>query len=65
MMETYIGDGVYIDHDDYHVWLHTEKNDIALAPSVFRTMLDWVRALEKESDAIGFWTGEKEGKNDD
>lgn len=49
----YIGDGVYISHDGYHVWLHltsTGGQGIALAPYVLESFEAQVKEWrEKES----------------
>ena len=48
----YIGDGVYVGHDGYYLWLTTEDgirvtNGIALEPPVMARLLDyWGRLLD-------------------
>lgn len=44
---THIGDGVYISHDGFHVWLaanHHENRVVALDPQVLVLMMDWIKA---------------------
>lgn len=45
--KSYLGDAVYIGHDDWHVWLYTSDgvsitNRIALDPHVLAECLKWV-----------------------
>ena len=44
--KAYLGDGVYVGHDGYHVWLYTDNgitvsNTIALEPPVLYTFDLW------------------------
>jgi hypothetical protein len=46
-LKSYIGDGVYVGHDGYHVWLYTDNgitvtNKIALDPEVLSNFLHWI-----------------------
>lgn len=54
---TYLGDSVYVGFDGYHYWLMTwngypddPKNKIALEPSVYRNLIQWVENLQSEYD---------------
>lgn len=43
---THIGDGVYISHDRFHVWLaanHHENRVVALDPQVLVRMMGWIK----------------------
>ena len=44
--ETYLGDGLYVSFDGYHVWLRAprtgEDHRIALEPMVYQTLLGWL-----------------------
>lgn len=46
-IKEYIGDGVYVNHDGYHLWLQTleneegRKNEIALEPDVFQKLVEY------------------------
>jgi hypothetical protein len=47
----YLGDGVYVGHDDYHVWLYTDNgiaitNKIALEPEVLAAFERWRQCLK-------------------
>lgn len=41
----YIGDGVYVSHDGYHVWLETlgggPHHQIGLEPAVFNALIKY------------------------
>ena len=46
----YLGDGVYVDFDGYHIWLTTENgvmvvDKIALDPSVWHSLMAWRKRL--------------------
>ncbi len=47
--ERYLGDGVYASFDGYHIWLDTRAqlpvNRIALEPSVYQALKDFVRDI--------------------
>lgn len=48
----YLGDGVYISHDGWHVWLaanHHLNRVIALEPNVLLLMAAWIRANDPET----------------
>ena len=53
----YIGDGVYVAHDGYHVWLTTNREDgrgghqIALEPAVLKALDEYRRELAKKYEA--------------
>jgi hypothetical protein len=56
MMEDqeYIGDGVYVGHDGWHIWLYanhreTPTDKVALEPQVYQRLVDYVEALKKRS----------------
>jgi len=44
--ETYIGDGIYVSFDGWHVWLRTPREGgdhrIAMEPEVWRSLHDWI-----------------------
>lgn len=50
-IETYIGDGVYVSHDNYNLWLRTDRYDgddvvlsrIALEPEVFQALIKYAK----------------------
>ena len=50
----YIGDGVYVFHDGYHIWLTTDRSDgrhrIALEPSVLAALNDFAKRLAEEQE---------------
>lgn len=38
----YLGDGLYIGHDGYQIWLYTlEGNAVALEPSVMQALINY------------------------
>lgn len=51
-MERYLGDGVYVSFDGYHIWLDTRAqtpvNRIALEPIVYQRLLEYVADLGRE-----------------
>lgn len=52
MRKTYLGDGVYVDHDGFHVILTTENginrtNIIYIEPSVWVALVGYVKDLKK------------------
>lgn len=54
-VKAYLGDGVYVDHDHYHVVLTTEDgisvtNTIYLEPPVLEAFLVYVTGLKETSD---------------
>lgn len=47
--KSYLGDGVYIHHDGYQVWLTVGWEDrIALEPKVLDAMAKWLREVAPE-----------------
>lgn len=51
-MKEHIGDGVFVDHDGYHVVLTTEDgvqttNRIYLDPGVFLALYNWHQQLQQ------------------
>jgi hypothetical protein len=47
----YLGDGVYVGHDEFHVWLYTDNgievtNKIALEPEVLAAFERWQQCLK-------------------
>ena len=47
----YIGDGVYVGHDGFHVWLvthngYTITNEVALEPAVIEGFVKWLAQLK-------------------
>ena len=53
LFEDYLGDGLYVYHDGYHVWLYTsdgveETNSVALEPAVLDAFNRWVARLTEE-----------------
>lgn len=62
LFEDYLGDGLYVYHDGWHVWLYTsngvsETNRVALEPGVLGRLQDWLERvrteLSGEEDADG------------
>ena len=51
--EEYLGDGVYASFDGYQIWLDTRAqhpvNRIALEPSVYRRLQEYVGFLERKA----------------
>ena len=50
--EAYLGDGVYASFDGYQIWLavnHHENNVVALDPSVFARLCDYVEKLNENT----------------
>ena len=48
--EVYLGDGVYASFDGYQIWLavnHHENNVVALDPSVFARLCEYVENRRK------------------
>jgi hypothetical protein len=48
----YLGDGVYVSFDGYQIWLavnHHENKVVALEPSVFRRLCEYVVFLEEKN----------------
>ena len=48
----YLGDGVYASFDGYQIWLavnHHENKVVALEPSVFRRLCEYVVFLEEKT----------------
>lgn len=39
----YMGDGVYVDYDGYHIILTTEGNKIFLDPTVFASLIEYAK----------------------
>jgi len=49
---TYLGDGVYASFDGYQIWLavnHHENNVVALEPSVFANLCEYVKRLKEKN----------------
>lgn len=42
----YLGDGVYVDYDGYHIILMTEGNTIFLDSVVFASLIGYAKATE-------------------
>jgi len=48
-IEVYIGDGVYVTHDGFQLWLRTGDDEyaqlqrIAMEPNVFRNLMDYAK----------------------
>jgi hypothetical protein len=45
----YLGDGLYVGYDDYHVWLYTDNgisitNEVALEPEVIDNFIAWLKS---------------------
>lgn len=57
--EQYIGDGVYVAFDGYHIWLaanHPGNRVVALEPEVMEALIrynDHINRLRKEAHAEG------------
>ncbi len=54
MPKEYLGDGVYVDHDEYYLMLTTENgiqtiNTIYLEPAVYKALTDYVERLKLQS----------------
>lgn len=53
----YLGDGVYVEHDGYQLWLTTEGSDganrIALEPGVYSALVAYVERLRRQVAAAG------------
>ena len=50
---TYLGDGVYVSFDGYQIWLavnHHENNVVALEPSVFARLCEYVEKLKEKTE---------------
>jgi hypothetical protein len=41
--ETYLGDGLYVSHDGYQIWLRADENRVALESAVWFCLLSWVK----------------------
>ena len=57
----YLEDGVHCSDDGFHVWLSLNPEmteGIALEPSTFRRLLEYVERVESEHGANGYWLGE-------
>lgn len=58
--EEYIGDGVYVSHDGFQLWLrigddeYTQLQRIALDPQVFRSLVEYAKRFGPH------FTGKKE-----
>ena len=50
--DMYIGDGVYVAHDGFQIWLGLDRETgiIALGPSVFELLLLYVKTLKERID---------------
>jgi hypothetical protein len=53
-LKMYLGDGVYVGHDNYHVWLYTDNgmeitNKIALEPHVLAGFQKWLQQCSKQA----------------
>lgn len=45
----YVGDGVYVGHDGYQVWVQTDQGDcIALEPSVMVRLRQYVERVQEK-----------------
>jgi hypothetical protein len=51
-MEQYIGDGVYVNFDGYHIWLRADNNNIGLEPEVLKALFDYNLQLRKDAAEI-------------
>ena len=54
----YLGDGVYVGHDGYQIWLmtnsHVSPDDmIALDPEIFKALLQYKESIEKRGQDNG------------
>lgn len=49
--ETYLGDGLYVSFDGYHIVLRAPREDgdhwVGLEPGTSIALLDWIRAYPK------------------
>jgi len=49
MNDEYLGDGVYVSHDGYHIWLavnHHENKVVAIEASVMRALIVYAQKFE-------------------
>lgn len=54
--DSYLGDGVYVSFDGYQLWLaanHHENKVIALEPSVYEALTNYVRGLKARMEELG------------
>lgn len=50
----YLGDGVYVGHDGYHIWIYTSNgiavtNEVALDNHVLDAFKRWLKQLEEQT----------------
>jgi len=46
--DDYIGDGVYVSFDGYHIWLaanHPSNKTVALEPPVFERLIEYAQRI--------------------
>ncbi len=47
----YLGDGVYVSHDGYHVWICAERggraHEVALEPGLVQKLIEYVERINK------------------
>lgn len=45
----YIGDGVYVDHDGYQVWIKPDiqGRGVALEPAVFASLISYLKRVSE------------------
>jgi hypothetical protein len=52
--KSYLGDGVYVHHDGYQIWLtaprETEEHQIALEPEVLHNFMGWLANFQNPID---------------
>lgn len=50
----YLGDGVYVSHDGYQLWIHVGAHDnppvVALEPQVLIALNEYARSIREASD---------------
>jgi len=54
--ESYLGDGLYVYHDGWHVWLYTsdgssETNRVALEPPVLARFREWMETVGRKGSS--------------
>lgn len=51
----HLGDGLYVGHDDFGVWLKAERygmiHEVYVEPSVFRNLTEYVKRMQAASAA--------------
>lgn len=48
MDKDYLGDGVYVSHDGYQIWLaanHPSNKSVAIEPAVLRALINYAKRI--------------------